>query len=56
MSTNTTSREAERQRIRGKMSEQDREFMDAFKQLFPNGRLVGIKFRDGEEIGSWQQK
>jgi len=44
-------REAERQRIRAKLSEQDREFMDAFKALFPTSRLVGIKFSDGETIG-----
>jgi hypothetical protein len=44
-------RETERQRIRAKMSEQDRKFMDSFKQLFPNSRLVGIKFSDGETIG-----
>jgi hypothetical protein len=44
-------REKERKRIRAKMSDQDNKFMDAFKQLFPNGRLVGIRFSDGENIG-----
>lgn len=44
-------REAERERIRAKMSEQDRKFMDSFKALFPSSRLVGIRFSDGETIG-----
>jgi hypothetical protein len=44
-------REAERQRIRAKMSDQDREFLDAVKELFPNSKLRGIRFSDGEQIG-----
>jgi len=44
-------REIERQRIRAKMSEQDRKFMDDLKELFPNSRLRGIRFSDGEQLG-----
>ena len=44
-------REAERQRIRAKMSDQDRKFMDELRRLFPNSRLKGIRFNDGEQIG-----
>jgi hypothetical protein len=44
-------REKERARIRAKLSEQDREFLDAVKQLFPNSRMVAIRFADGEHIG-----
>ena len=49
-----SDREAERARIRAKMSEQDRKFMDELKGLFPNSRLRGIRFSDGEEIGNAQ--
>lgn len=52
MSTATNDdRETERQRIRAKMSDEDREFLDALKQLFPNSRLKAIHFTDGEQIG-----
>ena len=44
-------REAERQRIRAKMSKQDRKFMDELKALFPNSKLRGIRFTDGEQLG-----
>jgi len=46
-----SNRSTERQRIRAKMSEQDREFMDELKGLFPNSKLRGIRFSDGEQIG-----
>jgi hypothetical protein len=46
-----SNREAERARIRAKMSKQDRKFMDELKQLFPNSKLRGIRFTDGEQIG-----
>lgn len=42
---------SERERIRAKMSERDRNFMDALRLLFPSCRLVGIRFNDGEQIG-----
>ena len=45
------SKDDERSRIRAKLSEQDREFMDAIKAVFPSAKLVGIKFKDGETIG-----
>ncbi|TFH52398.1 MAG: hypothetical protein E4G89_01525 [Methanothrix sp.] len=43
---------AERDRIRAKLSEKDRKFMDSIKVVFPNARLKWIKFNDGEEIGN----
>ena len=45
------SKDDERARIRAKFSEQDREFMDAIRLVFPTAKLVGIKFKDGETIG-----
>lgn len=44
-------RKAERQRIRDKLSETDRKFLDALKGLFPNSKLRHLYFYDGEEIG-----
>jgi hypothetical protein len=44
-------REAARQRIRAKLSETDREFLDAVKLLFPNSRMTALRFADGEHIG-----
>lgn len=41
----------ERMRIRAKLSDEDRDFLDAIKQVFPTARMVWIKFNDGEEIG-----
>ena len=46
-----TNRGDERKRIRAKMSEQDRKFMDELKALFPDSKLRHIRFTDGEEIG-----
>ena len=46
-----SDREAERARIRAKLSENDRKFMDDLKELFPNSRLRGIRFSDGEQLG-----
>lgn len=43
--------QTEKARIRAKLSDADREFMDALRALFPNVRLKWIKFNDGEEIG-----
>lgn len=48
---NAADREAERTRIRGKMSEADRAFIDALLKQFPGARLVGVRFKDGEIIG-----
>lgn len=44
-------RQVERMRIRAKLSDDDREFLDAIREVFPSARLVGIRFNDGEEIG-----
>jgi hypothetical protein len=38
-------------RIRAKLSDEDRGFLDAIKEVFPTARLVGIRFSDGEDIG-----
>lgn len=46
-----SKRETERQRIRAKLSENDRKFMDELKALFPNSKLRGIRFTDGEQLG-----
>lgn len=42
---------SERDRIRAKLSDTDRDFLDAVRQLFPGARLRYIRFADGEEIG-----
>ena len=39
-------------RIRAKLCDEDREFLDAIKELFPGSRMVGIRFSDGETIGN----
>ena len=41
----------ERERIRAKMSEQDRKFLDDLKAVFPNAKLRYVRFNDGETIG-----
>lgn len=41
----------ERMRIRAKLSDEDRDFLDAIRQTFPSARMVGIRFSDGETIG-----
>lgn len=45
------SKEVERMRIRAKLSDEDRDFLDAIRDTFPGARLVGIRFSDGEDIG-----
>ena len=50
-----TDRKVERMRIRTKLSEQDREFLDAIKEQFPGSRLVAIRFADGETIGNMRE-
>jgi len=42
-------------RIRSKLSEQDREFLDAIKEQFPGSKLVAIRFADGETIGNMRE-
>ena len=44
-------KDAERRRIRAKLSETDRAFMDAVRIVFPTARLVAIHFADGEKKG-----
>ena len=41
----------ERMRIRAKLSDEDRDFLDAIRDTFPGARLVGLRFSDGEDIG-----
>ena len=41
----------ERMRIRAKLSDEDRDFLDAIRDTFPGARLVGIRFSEGEDIG-----
>ena len=50
------SQDVERMRIRAKLSDEDRDFLDEIKRLFPNARMVGIHFRDGEKIGKLEEK
>ena len=45
------SKDVERMRIRAKLSDEDRDFLDAIRQTFPSARMVGIRFSDGEDIG-----
>ena len=42
-------------RIRAKLSDEDRDFMDAIKETFPGARLVGLRFSDGETIGKLEE-
>ena len=51
MSNQTT----ERMRIRAKLNDADREFLDAIRELFPSARMVGIRFSDGEQIGKIEE-
>lgn len=48
MSTNTKN---ERERIRAKLNETDRKFIDAVIATFPGAKLKAIHFSDGETIG-----
>ncbi len=45
----------ERMRIRAKLSDEDRDFLDAIRQVFPTARMVGIRFSDGETIGNMRE-
>ena len=47
----TAKRDATRDRIRAKLCETDRNFIDQIRATFPSARLVGIRFKDGETIG-----
>ncbi len=42
-------------RIRAKLSDEDRDFLDAIRQVFPTARMVGIRFSDGETIGKLEE-
>lgn len=42
-------------RIRAKLSESDRDFLDAVKATFPGARLTGLRFSDGEVIGNMRE-
>lgn len=45
----------ERMRIRAKLSDEDRDFLDAVRATFPGARLTGIRFSDGEVIGNMKE-
>lgn len=45
-------RDKQRQHIRDKLCDTDREFIDQLREVFPSARLVGIRFSDGEQIGA----
>ena len=46
-----SDRNAERERIRAKLSDTDREFIDAVIATFHGAKLKAIHFSDGEKIG-----
>jgi len=47
----TKHRETERARIRAKLCDTDRDFIDKIIETFPGAKLVGLRFSDGEKIG-----
>ena len=49
------SKDVERMRIRAKLSDEDRDFLDAIRLVFPTAKLVGIQFSDGETIGNIEE-
>ena len=51
----TADQKIERMRIRAKLSDEDRDFLDAIRQTFPSARMVGIRFSDGETIGNIEE-
>jgi len=51
----TADQKIERMRIRAKLSDEDRDFLDAIRQTFPSARMVGIRFSDGETIGKLEE-
>jgi len=42
-------------RVRAKLSDEDRDFLDAIRLVFPTARMVGIRFSDGETIGKLEE-
>ena len=42
-------------RIRAKLSDEDRDFLDAVRATFPGARLTGLRFSDGETIGNMRE-
>lgn len=51
MCVNDSERQVEKMRIRAKLSDEDRDFLDAIKDTFSGARLIGLRFSDGEDIG-----
>ena len=45
----------EKMRIRAKLCDEDRDFLDAVKATFPGARLTGLRFSDGETIGNMRE-
>lgn len=41
----------ERDRIRAKLSETDRQFLDDLREVFPDAKMQFIRFSDGEQLG-----
>lgn len=50
-----SERKIERMRIRAKLSDADRDFLDAIRDTFPGARLTGLRFSDGETIGNMKE-
>lgn len=50
-----SNKDVERMRVRAKLSDEDRDFLDAIRQVFPTARMVGIRFSDGEVIGNMKE-
>jgi hypothetical protein len=42
-------------RIRAKLSDEDRDFLDAIRDVFAGASLVAIRFSDGEVIGNMME-
>ena len=50
-----SSDQVERMRIRAKLSDTDRDFLDAIRDVFAGASLVAIRFSDGEAIGNMME-
>lgn len=51
----SSDKKIERMRIRAKLSDEDRDFLDAVRATFPGARLTGLRFSDGEVIGNMRE-
>ena len=51
MCVKDSEKQVEKMRIRAKLCDDDRDFLDAIKATFPGARLIGLRFSDGEDIG-----